>query len=80
MGIFDSVTTEEKRTIMEVQLSQLKLSLWSHLIAIQIDPDTFDENSWEGPEEWMGPNHPARFVLNHVQQIQLLEQKIASLD
>lgn len=64
---------------MEVQLSQLKHSLWSHLIASQIDPDTFDAETWEGPEEWMGPNHPARHLLDHIQQIRLLEQKISEL-
>lgn len=80
MGIFDNLTIGEKKRIMEVQLSQLTQGLWTHLISLGIDPDLFDEETWSGPEEWMGPNHPARAVQDHLSQIVLLKSKLAELD
>lgn len=79
MGLFDNLTTSEKARIMEVQLSQLTQALWTHLIAAGIDPDSFDEETWSGPEEWMGPSHPARIVQDHLSQIALLKSKLAEL-
>lgn len=79
MGLFDNLTTGEKTRIMEVQLSHLTQALWTHLIAAGIDPDSFNEETWSGPEEWMGPNHPARAVQDHLSQITLLESKLEEL-
>lgn len=79
MGLFDDLTTSDRIRIAEIQLSQLRTSLWSHLVACSIDPDTFDPTSWAGPEEWMGPQHPAQYVQDYLDQISFLEGKIAEL-
>lgn len=78
MGLFDEVTLSDKKRIVEVELSTMRVQLYAVLMQLGIEPETFDESSWDKPAD-LGGNPEGR-VQHYIDAINRLEQRRAELE
>jgi hypothetical protein len=49
MGIFDGISEADKLRLVSLEISNTQIGLYSLLIQIGVDPDSFDETVWDEP-------------------------------
>jgi hypothetical protein len=77
MGIFDGISTADKIRLLSLEISNSQIGLYSILIQIGIDPDEFDDASWDQP---LNMETPSGRVRHYIDLIESLRVKKAELE
>lgn len=77
MGLFDNVNIQEKRRVIDIELSNAIAQFYGLLLQLNIDPDSFDESSWDEPLDMGG--EPKGKVRHYIDLISTLEAKKLAL-
>jgi hypothetical protein len=77
MGIFDGISTADKIRLLSLEISNSQIGLYSILIQIGIDPDEFDDASWDQP---LNMETPTGRVRHYINLIESLKAKKAELE
>ena len=76
MGIFDGISQADKKRLLAMEISSLQIQLFTVLIQISIDPDTFDETLWAEP---LNMETPTGRVRHYIDLITSMKVKLAEL-
>jgi hypothetical protein len=76
MGIFDNLRTIDKIRLIDIELNSFRFQLYALLIQLGIEPDTFDENSWDTP---LNMEEASGRVAHYINLINALEEKKSQL-
>jgi hypothetical protein len=77
MGIFDGISTADKIRLLSLEISNSQIGLYSILIQIGIDPEEFDDASWDKP---LNMETPTGRVRHYIDLIESLKAKKAELE
>lgn len=77
MGLFDDFQNHDRKKVLTVELNNAKVQLYSVLMQLNIDPDTFDETSWTEPADLGG--EPKGRVRHYIDLIARLNEKLSQI-
>jgi len=64
MGIFDGISEADKLRLVNLEISNTQIGLYSLLIQLGIEPDDFDETTWDEPLNMETPTGRVRHYIN----------------
>jgi hypothetical protein len=69
MGIFDGISTADKIRLLNIEISNSQIGLYSILMQIGVDPDEFDETTWDEPLDMETPTGRVRHYINLIESL-----------
>jgi hypothetical protein len=69
MGIFDGISTADKIRLLNIEISNSQIGLYSILMQIGVDPDEFDETTWGEPLDMETPTGRVRHYINLIESL-----------
>lgn len=76
MSLFNKLTDENKKQAIEQSMSQYQAVLYALLCELGIDPDSFDETTWDTPLNMETPTGRVRY---YIDTIKGLDEKFRSI-
>lgn len=76
MSLFNKLTNENKKQAIEQSISQHQAVLYALLTELGIDPDSFDETTWDTPLNMETPTGRVRY---YIDTIRGLEEKFNNI-
>lgn len=76
MSLFNKLTAENKKQAIEQSMSQYQAVLYALLSELGIDPDSFDETTWDTPLNMETPTGRVRY---YIDTIKGLDEKFRSI-
>ena len=76
MGIFDGISQADKKRLLAMEISSTQINLFTLLLQLDIDPDTFDDTTWT---ESLNMETPAGRVRHYIDLINSMKVKLAEL-
>ena len=76
MGIFDGISQADKKRLLAMEISSTQINLFTLLLQIDIDPDTFDDTTWT---ESLNMETPTGRVRHYIDLINSMKVKLAEL-
>jgi len=76
MGIFDGISQADKKRLLAMEISSTQINLFTLLLQIGIDPDTFDDTTWT---ETLNMETPTGRVRHYIDLITSMKVKLAEL-
>lgn len=76
MSLFNKLTAENKKQAIEQSMSQYQAVLYALLTELGIDPDSFDETTWDTPLNMETPTGRVRY---YIDVIKGLDEKFRSI-
>jgi hypothetical protein len=77
MGIFDGISVGDKKRLLDIEISRSQLGLYSLLLQLDIDPEEFDDSSWNEP---LNMDTPIGRVRHYIDLIKSLKAKKAETE
>jgi hypothetical protein len=77
MGIFDGISVGDKKRLLDIEISNSQLGLYSLLLQLSIDPEEFDDSSWNEP---LNMETPTGRVRHYIDLIESLKAKKAETE
>lgn len=76
MGIFDGISQADKKRLLAMEISTAQMNLFTCLVQMEIDPDTFDDTTWTEP---LNMETPTGRVRHYIDLINSMKVKLAEL-